>query len=339
MKKRKLAILLLLILFAPVLLHKNVFAQRIVKLYVGYVGNDAPQLPAWSAKEAGIFQKNGLDVQLVNFTGGPTAIAALLSGDVPITQVSGPSVVSSNLRGSDVVLVAGGTVTLDVWLMSRPEIKTAEQLKGGTIGIARFGGVNDATLRFLLPKLGITPGKDVTITQVGGVPLRLAALEARRIQASLLSPPVSLTAKKRGLNVLADVAALGMVYQHTSVATTRRFIRENPDIIRKYVKSQIEAVHRLKTDRNTGVEVLAKYLGGTKDRDILEKAYDRAVADDQLPAKQYPTLVGIKAILDGLVDQDPKAKLARPEDFVDMQFIKELDQNGFIDILYGRGLK
>ena len=303
---------------------------------MGYVGIDVPQLPAWMAKEAGIFQKNGLDVQLVNFTGGPTAIAALISGDVPFTQVSGPSVVSSHLRGSDAVFIVGGTVTLDFWLMSRPDIKTPEQLKGGAIGIGRFGGVNDSMLRFLLPKLGLVQGTDVSVRQVGGVPVRLAALEAGQIQASLLSPPITFVALKKGLHVLADLAALGMVYQHTTVATTRKFIREHSDTVRRYVRSHVEAVHRLKNDREMGIKVLGKYIRGISDREVLEKSYDRAVTDNTLPRKQYPTLEGIKVILDGLADQEPKAKLANAEEFVDMRFIRELDQSGYIDTLYRR---
>ena len=321
--------ILLLLLFPAALC-----AQRAANLTVGYVGIDGPQLPVWMAKEAGIFQKNGLEVELVNFTGGPTAIAALLSGDVPFTQVSGPSVVSSHLRGSDTVFIVGGTVTLDFWLMSRPEIKAPEQLRGGTIGIGRFGGVNDAMLRFLLPKLGLAQGTDVTVRQVGGVPVRLAALEAGQIQASLLSPPITFVALKKGLHLLADVAALGMVYQHTTVTSTQKFIREHPDTVRRYVRSQVEAVHRLKTDREMGIKVLAKYIRGLTERDVLEKSYDRAVTDISMPRKQYPTLEGIKMILDGLADQEPKAKTARPEEFVDMRFIAELDRSGYIDGLY-----
>ena len=312
------------------------FGQRTADLTMGYVGIDVPQLPAWMAKEAGIFQKNGLDVQLVNFTGGPTAIAALISGDVPFTQVSGPSVVSSHLRGSDAVFIVGGTVTLDFWLMSRPDIKTPEQLKGGAIGIGRFGGVNDSMLRFLLPNLGLVQGTDVSVRQVGGVPVRLAALEAGQIQASLLSPPITFVALKKGLHVLADLAALGMVYQHTTVATTRKFIREHSDTVRRYVRSHVEAVHRLKNDREMGIKVLGKYIRGISDREVLEKSYDRAVTDNTLPRKQYPTLEGIKVILDGMADQEPKAKLAKAEEFVDMRFIRELDQSGYIDTLYRR---
>jgi ABC-type nitrate/sulfonate/bicarbonate transport system substrate-binding protein len=127
--------------------------------------------------------------------------------------------------------------------------------------------------------------------------------------------------------------AVSQAYQAAGVATTRRFIRESPDIVRRYVKSQVEAVHRIKTDRDTGKKVLVKYLG-SQDKEILERTYDLASADDKLPPKQYPTLEGIKNILEPLAQTDPKAKAAKPEDFVDMRFIKELDESGFIDELY-----
>ncbi|HEX9445154.1 MAG TPA: hypothetical protein VGA73_13600, partial [Candidatus Binatia bacterium] len=107
-----------------------------------------------------------------------------------------------------------------------------------------------------------------------------------------------------------------------------------PDTVRRYVRSHVEAVHRLKTDRASGIKVLAKYVRGISDRELLEKSYDRAVTDETLPRKQYPTLEGIRAILEGLAEQEPKAKTAKPEEFVDMRFIGELDQSGYIDGLY-----
>ena len=124
-----------------------------------------------------------------------------------------------------------------------------------------------------------------------------------------------------------------MPYQSTGAATIRKFIPESPDIVRKYVKSQIEAIHRIKTDREAAIRVLAKYqaLG---DKEILERTYDDISTDDRLPPKQYPTLEGIKNILDPLAQTDPKAKAAKPEDFVDIRFVKELDDSGFVDDLY-----
>jgi ABC-type nitrate/sulfonate/bicarbonate transport system substrate-binding protein len=146
--------------------------------------------------------------------------------------------------------------------------------------------------------------------------------------------PSTFAAQKKGFNVLADVAALGLPYQHTGVATTRKYIKEHPEVVRAFVKSYVEAVHELKTDRKGGIAVLSKYMGGIKDREILETTYDRAVADHIMPRKQYPTVAGIKMILDSLAAKDARAAKAKPEDFVDMRFIKELDESGFIDRLY-----
>jgi ABC-type nitrate/sulfonate/bicarbonate transport system substrate-binding protein len=121
--------------------------------------------------------------------------------------------------------------------------------------------------------------------------------------------------------------------QSTGVATTRRFIRENPDMVRKYVRSQIDAVHRIKSDRETAQRVLVKYLG-PQDKQILDRTYEDIASDQKLPPKQYPTLEGLKTIIEPLAETDAKAKAAKPEDFVDISFIRELDQSGYIDGLY-----
>jgi NitT/TauT family transport system substrate-binding protein len=310
-------------------------AQQLHNLVVGYSSVSASFLPLWIAKEAKIFNRNGLDVQMVFFNSGTTAVMALLSGNSPISHTAGSGIVNSHLGGSDAVLIVGGTVSLDWWLLSRPGIKSAAQLKGGSVAVSAFGSSSDFVARYALRQLGLDPEKDVTLVALGSPLTRQAAMEVDRVQATVHVHPSTFIAQKKGFNVLADVAALGLAYQHTGVATTQRFIKENPEIVRAYVKSQVEAVHRLKTDREGGIRVLAKYMPGIKDKDILEKSYDLAVADNMLPRKQYPTLEGIKTILDSLA-KDPRAAKASPEDFVDMRFVKELDQSGFVDKLYSQ---
>jgi ABC-type nitrate/sulfonate/bicarbonate transport system substrate-binding protein len=147
----------------------------------------------------------------------------------------------------------------------------------------------------------------------------------------LLNPPTTFVAQREGFNVLADLGTLP--FQNNGVVTTRKYINENPEAVRRYVKSQIEAVHLMKTDRATGLKVLAKYMGGTSDRELLEKSYDASVSEHTFPAKQYPSQAGLKTVIDSLVGENPKAKDAKPEDFIDSQFIKELDERGFIDAL------
>jgi NitT/TauT family transport system substrate-binding protein len=313
----------------------NTFARaQPIKLIVGYSAISEVDMPVWVAKEAKIFEKNGLDVQLIYFTGGTTAVLALVSGEVPISQVAGPAVVNSALAGADVVMIAGGATSLDYWLMSRPEIKTAEQLKGGAVAVSNFGAASDFVARYALDKIGLTPGKDVTIVQAGGISDRLAAVLVGKVQATVLNPPASFIGQKKGMNILADVAKLGLPFQNTGVATSRKFTREQPDVVRRYIKSQVEAVHRIYTDRGTSLQVLSKYFRGNVDRDILEKTWELLTEGTLLPRKQYPTLDGLKFILAPLVEKDPRARAAKPEDFVDTTFVRELDQNGYVDSLY-----
>ena len=308
-------------------------AQQI-RLNVGYSAVSADQLPAWVAKETGLFAKNGLDVQVIFFTGGTTAILALISGDVPVTQVSGPGLVNSVLAGSDPVFVAAGMTSLNYVLMGKREIKTGDQLKGGTLAISRFGSATDTIARFALKRIGLLPGKDVTLVQVGSGPDRLSAILTGRVTAAVINPPSSFLAEKKGLVIVADVAKMDLVFQHTGAATTRRFIREHADTVRRYVKAHVEAVHRMWTDKETTVKVLRKYMGSGLDREILEKSYDNVMHESFYPKKQYPSLEGLKTVLEDIAERDPRAKTAKPEQFVDFTFIRELDQSGFIDGLY-----
>ena len=308
----------------------RVASAQLTKLTIGNNTLSAAGLPAWMAKESGIFRKNGLDVQIVYFRGGTITAMALIARETPISQISGPPVVSAALKGADAVMIAGGNVIAEYWLMSKPEIKTAEQLKGGSVAISVFGGLADSMARIALQRLGLNPVKDVTLLQIGTIPERLSALDSGKVQAAMLSSPDNFRGQKRGLY---NLMAVRLPYQGIGVATTRTIIRENPDVVRRYIRSQIEAVHRLKTDREAGMRVLAKYLA-LQDKEILQKAYDDGVTDEILPAKQYPTVEGIKKILEPLAETDPKAKAAKPEDLVDMRFIKELDESGFVNELY-----
>src|SRR4029450_7866403 len=199
-------------------------SAQLTRLNVGYSAVSADRLPAWVAKDSGIFAKNGLDIQLIFFTGGTTAILALVSGDVPITQVSGPGLVNSAFAGSDAVFVAGGIGSLHYVLMGKPGIKSAEQLKGGTRPISRFGSATETIARFALRRIGLNPGKDVTLVKVGSGPERLSAALTGRVTAAVINPPSSFHAEKKGLAVLADVAKMGLVFQHTGAVTTKKFI-------------------------------------------------------------------------------------------------------------------
>jgi NitT/TauT family transport system substrate-binding protein len=284
----------------------NTAAQaELTKINVGYSAISGDALPAWLAKDAGIFERNGLDASLVFFTGGTTAVMALVSADTPIAQLAGAAVVNSVMAGSDAAIIVGGVTSLNYYLIGRPEIKSAEQLKGGSVAISRFGSSSDFIARYALQRVGLTPGKDVTIVQIGSTTARVDAAMTGRVQATVVNPPASIIAQKRGMTILADLPKLGLVYQHTSAATTRKYIREHPDIVRRYVKSQVEAVHRIYTDKEASLRALARFIGRTVERDVLEKTWDNLLSESVLPRKQYPSLEGIKTILATELKENP----------------------------------
>src|SRR5438105_10771536 len=132
--------------------------------------------------------------------------------------------------------------------MGGKEIKLPQDLKGKLVGVASLRGSTIVASRYALEKAGLNADKDIKFIQIGGTPERLAALRTGRIQATLLSPPASLTAQKEGLNILVDVT--GLPFQNNGVVTTRKFIREHLDIVRRYVKAHVEAVHLMKTNRD-----------------------------------------------------------------------------------------
>jgi LysM repeat protein len=179
------------------------------------------------------------------------------------------------------------------------------------------------------------PERDVTILEIGSQPARFAALESGKIQAAMIAVPLTLRAKALGFHALADLQMLGLEYQHTGLATSRELVKSRPDLIRNVMKAYIEGIHYYKTHRNESLAILMKYLKTTDTRALTEVYESIGLA--LLPERPYPTLKGIEIMLRELAGTDPKAKSARPEDFVNMTFIKELDSSGFIDALYKAG--
>jgi len=308
----------------------NVYAQA-TKLNVASSGISPTQIVPYLAHEAGIFARNGLEVSVIR-TRADVAVMSMLAGDTGMIDVAGPIIIRSNLKGVDSAFVAAGAVTFSYWLMAAKAIKTAQDLKGKLVGVASLTGSTMVATRYALAKLNLNPDRDIKIIQIGGTPDRLTALRTGRIQATLLSPPTSLAAQKEGFNLLVDVA--GLAFQDNGPVTTRKFIREHPDIVRKYVRAQVEAVHLMKTNREMWIRVLGKYV--KVDREILEKSYEVSTTDALFPRKQYPSLDAIRASLEQIAEDEPKAKVSKPESFVDMSLIAELDKNGYIDSLYKR---
>jgi ABC-type nitrate/sulfonate/bicarbonate transport system substrate-binding protein len=295
------------------------------KLYVVYASISGTQAIGWIAKEAGLFAKNGLDVDLL-FTGGGRAITSLLGGDTPIVTVGGPSAIAARLAGSDVVITAHIFDTILYSLMVTPEIRALSDLKGKKLGASRFGSATDFALRYVLKQNGFDPVKDAVIFQIGGQSETLAALRAGSIQGGVIASPATAEAKRLGMKELINMANLGVEYPHTTIATTGRFLRSNRETMLRFTRSYIEGMHRFLNDREFSLSVIGKY---TK---IQSRAPLDATYDDYTPYVKkipMPAVGSIKTVLEQLSATDAKAKTARPQDFIDTSIISELEQEGF----------
>ena len=306
--------------------------QHLEKVTIVYGGISAGHAPLWVAYEAGLFRKHGLDVQIVFVEGGSSAVQTLISGDVAFAQMAGAAPLQSNLKSSDVVMIAGLLNTMPFQFIVAKNIKRPEQLKGKAVAVSRFGSGSDFAIRYALERYGLVPEKDVAILEIGSQPARFAALEKGEVQGVMVQVPFTLMAKKMGFNILADLRMLGLEYQHTALATTRAKIKSRPDLVRNVIKAYVEGIHYYKTHRREGLAALRKYLK-TDDIEALTETYE-AVGLSLLPETPYPTLKGIDVMLRELAGKEPKAQTARPEQFVDLTFVKELDSSGFIDRLY-----
>ncbi|TMA58900.1 MAG: ABC transporter substrate-binding protein [Deltaproteobacteria bacterium] len=210
------------------------------RLRIGYGAPSVAMSMLWITKEGKLFEKNGLDVEVL-YLESALVQRALIAGNIDYGEMTGSLMAAPKLQGADLVMVAGFLNQLIYRLVTRPEIKTIADLKGKRVAVSRFGAGADRATRFLLTKLGFNPEKDVVLIQVGGAPTRLAALAANSIDATIVEPPDHKKAQEAGMRVLANMEEMGIPFQHTGLVTTRAHLAKSPDIARRVMKSFVEA--------------------------------------------------------------------------------------------------
>lgn len=300
------------------------------RLHMGYSIYSGMTAPIWATKEAGLFEKNGLNVQLVYLRGGTEAAQALITGDIPFAMMGGGAVIASNLAGSGSVILAGIENTMLFKLVTSKDIDSAEKLRGKKLGVASLGGSTYLATVRALQHFGMK-ANDATILAIGSGPNRLAAVQSGSIQGGVFLPPETLIAKKLGLNFLLDLGSLGVEFQNAVIAAGRNVVEKKPETARRFIKAIVEGIHAYRTDRDFGLRVLRKYLK-TSDQEILEETYD--FYSDKVFPKPYPTVKGMQAVLSDLASRNPKTKDVQTSQLVNLSFLKELDESGYIDRLY-----
>jgi len=308
-------------------------AQAGEKVHISYI-SDSPgsSAPYWIAKEAGFYKKYGLDTELIFINGSTRGIQSLIAGDLDFTGAVGTSAINGKLAGGDIFIIDSLVNTLPYYIIGKPDIKSAEDLKGRTLATHIPGTSADFAVRLALRKFGIDY-KDIQAVMVGGSPARVAAVINGQTDFTMVTEPGKLQGEKAGMKVIIDMAKLKIPFQFSCTVTTGKNIRERPEMVEKMSKAVADAVHFFKTNKKETIAIMAKYTRGAKPA-VLEGSWSAYA--ELLEADLHPTLEGLRETLAVQATWDPKAANAKAEDVVDLRFVEKLKKSGFIDKLYGK---
>jgi NitT/TauT family transport system substrate-binding protein len=309
---------------------RDASAQERVK--IAYSSADASNAIWYMALDAGLYKKHGLDVELVFIQSSTTSVSSVVAGDIQVANTSGGAVASAVVGGANLVMTACYINTLPYELVVQESVKSAEDLKGKSIGISRVGSASDVAARVLVRGLGLEPVKDVPIIQVGGPAERAAAFRTGRI-AGFPSPPGTIhLAKGIAHRILISTADFQKRFDFPYICSTmtKSYLAQHRDTIRKLTMALIEATHFLKTRKEETKKYIAKYTR-QNNPEYLEASYLANVKlHERVP---LVTREGTETQIKEAVGRKPGASI-KLEDMVDDSIVRELEKSGFIDKVY-----
>jgi ABC-type nitrate/sulfonate/bicarbonate transport system substrate-binding protein len=292
-------------------------------LRIAYSSISGAMLPLWVAKDKKLFDKHGVDIEVTYVRG--VSIEALIAGEVQFVRASPPAVVRSTMRGADLAIIAN-TINVAVFsLMTKPELKRPEDLRGKKVGVTNLGDSPDLVLSLLFERWGLQRNKDVTVLGIrGGMPELLVSVAKGFVDGGMISAPNNLRGIKMGLRELVDAADYGIPYVNSPLSTRRSFIKSNRDTVLRVLRAYYEGVQETLNDKNGALKILAKYVR-LDDPEILAEVY-RIYGQKQLQKTINVDLESVKGLLKGLGSE---AIGANPASFVDPSLVQELEKEGF----------
>jgi NitT/TauT family transport system substrate-binding protein len=304
---------LLVILFVFPLHPESTRAQELRRIFYGTTASPS-HLPIWVAKDAGYFEKNGLNVEPVQIRGGSLITLAIITGNLPFSGAGAESVVAARAAGGDVVLLACPVDTDPVYLITRPEIKSAQELKGQASAVTRYGSTTHFYLRAALKHVGLNPEKDMTILQMGAGPEIVVALDRGVIAAAALTTRYAMPFLRRGWPVLIDLSNTDLVYPSSCVTSSRAFIRAEPKTTHEFLRAYVAGIHLIKKNLSFAEKSFAKWMR-EKDPEITKKTVESYAR--LFKAAPFVPDKGIENVIEDLVRARPDFKeyIGWPEPF------------------------
>lgn len=302
------------------------------KVRVGVPSIGVSNIIIFIAKEGKLYEKHGLDAEIITVNGSGIGSKALISGGLDIIPIATPTVIAADLAGADLAILAHTLPGVIHAMMVKPEIKRAEDLKGKKIGVSSLGSLTDFLVRTIAKKKGLNPDRDLTLLVMGGDSERLMALRTGAVDASAMSHPGYGRARRLGFSMLWD-SAKEIDYPWMEITTRRETIKKDRELVTNYMKAHLEGIALFKKDPEFSKRVIKKTLRMDED-DLVAEAYD-IYSKAFIPAP-YPNLPGMKVSFEYVAMTRQDVWKHKPEEFADSSFVTELDKSGFIKKLYER---
>jgi NitT/TauT family transport system substrate-binding protein len=300
-------------------------ARSAEKLRVSHCYIGGAVMPLWAAKDASLFNREGLDVEMIWIQGNPS-VASLISGEIDILYCIPHTVISAMAGGADLLFIASVYNRMQYRIVAAPGIDKPEQLKGKVVGVARVHDVSHFYLRLALQKLGMNPDQDIRIAAVGGQNDRVLALKSGRVAATIVNPANALVLEKTGFKTVLDLESLGFPVVGNTMAVRRSALKDRRATLVKFLRAFMAGVKKVQSEPEFGKKVLAKYLR-LKDQDVIEENY-RFNSGSLLESVPAIPLQGLRYAIDSLVPTVPAAKNLKAESMIDASILDEAVKGG-----------
>jgi ABC-type nitrate/sulfonate/bicarbonate transport system substrate-binding protein len=310
------------------------FTSAADKLFTIHSARVMSQSMPWIAQEAGLFNKYGLDHQLVFVASSTMVTAAILGGDAEMTLTGGVGNVRAYVQGAnDLVFIGGVKNVMTQSIVAGGNIKKPEDIKGKRVAVSRIGSNTHYFTIQALRRSGLEPNKDFNFIQSGGDPESLAALLSKNIEVATLTAPSDAKALAAGYHYVVYGPDLRIPYAATAFVTKRSVIAKRPQVIGRFMRAMAEAAKILHTDKEFVYKVMGKQLRLT-DRSILDAAYNAEIK--ALEPRLVLKSEAIEAILGEVAGTDARAKKVKPQDLIDSRYLDEMEKSGFFDQLWAK---
>ena len=302
-----------------------------IKVRASWCAVAGAMFPLWIGKEAGIFQRHRLDVELIYAFGAEANVAALLQRDLDFVECAGASVIPGMMAASEIFLIANFLQGNPYRLVTVPDIQRVTDLRGRKLASGRRGGFDTHLIEVTLERHGLAPNQDVMLVPIGNQTDRYNALKMGMVDGLSVNPPVNLALQGEGYREIYDLADLGIAGVYISLITSRHVLQVRPHVAERFLAAMMEATAYARVNREHTIQVMSDYLKLT-DQVALSGAYD-AFAGDALAIPPYVPLDGVQAVIDETLKEAPIAQVKDAALMTDNRPLQAVEASGFVSAM------